>query len=69
MKEAQQGSYNPKTKVYEITFEEFVKLYINHRPAFGISTEDIKNAFSELNPPLAEISKNNFINLMCQKGK
>ncbi|KAJ8679419.1 hypothetical protein QAD02_015206 [Eretmocerus hayati] len=29
----------------KINFEEFVKLYINYRPTFGISTQQIANAF------------------------
>lgn len=29
----------------EIDFEEFVKLYLNHRPAFGETFEKIKQAF------------------------
>ncbi|XP_017757686.1 PREDICTED: WD repeat-containing protein 66-like [Eufriesea mexicana] len=31
--------------VEEIKFEDFVKLYLNHRPAFGISLQEIKDAF------------------------
>ncbi|XP_018404981.1 PREDICTED: WD repeat-containing protein 66-like [Cyphomyrmex costatus] len=31
--------------VEEITFEEFVQLYVNHRPAFGICMRHIKEAF------------------------
>ncbi|KAF7417468.1 hypothetical protein HZH68_000121 [Vespula germanica] len=30
----------------EITFEDFVKLYINHRPVFGYSTKEMKKAFA-----------------------
>lgn len=30
----------------EITFEDFVKLYINHRPVFGYSTREMKKAFA-----------------------
>ncbi|XP_059061775.1 cilia- and flagella-associated protein 251-like [Achroia grisella] len=29
----------------EIDFEEFVKLYLNHRPAFGYSYQQVRNAF------------------------
>ncbi|XP_076755180.1 cilia- and flagella-associated protein 251 [Xylocopa sonorina] len=32
--------------VEEIKFEDFVKLYINHRPAFGISLNQIQEAFN-----------------------
>ncbi|KYN14140.1 WD repeat-containing protein 66, partial [Trachymyrmex cornetzi] len=31
--------------VEEITFEEFVRLYVNHRPAFGICMRHIKETF------------------------
>ncbi|XP_023289872.1 cilia- and flagella-associated protein 251 [Orussus abietinus] len=33
-------------RVDEISFEELIKLYINHRPAFGISSYEMKKAFS-----------------------
>lgn len=29
----------------EITFEEFVRLYVNHRPAFGLTMDHTKEAF------------------------
>lgn len=29
----------------EINFEEFVRLYINHRPAFGLSMRQMEKAF------------------------
>lgn len=29
----------------KITFEEFVRLYVNHRPVFGFSIHQIKEAF------------------------
>ncbi|XP_015177517.1 PREDICTED: WD repeat-containing protein 66-like [Polistes dominula] len=32
----------------EINFEDFVKLYINHRPAFGYSTRQVKKSFAIL---------------------
>lgn len=28
-----------------ITFEEFVRLYVNHRPVFGLCMQQIKEAF------------------------
>lgn len=31
--------------VEDIKFEDFLKLYVNHRPAFGISLQEIKDAF------------------------
>lgn len=31
--------------IEKITFEEFVRLYVNHRPAFGFTIRQIKEAF------------------------
>ncbi|KAG7208977.1 hypothetical protein KM043_015145 [Ampulex compressa] len=57
-----------------ITFEDFVKLYINHRPIFGISMSDVKEAFQafyysdremsgdEENPVL---TREQFVDILC----
>ncbi|CAK9820447.1 Cilia- and flagella-associated protein 251 [Anthophora plagiata] len=37
--------------VDDITFEDFVKLYINHRPAFGISLHQLQEAFQIFTNP------------------
>ncbi|EFN67126.1 WD repeat-containing protein 66 [Camponotus floridanus] len=34
--------------IEKITFEEFVRLYVNHRPAFGFTIRQIKEAFGTL---------------------
>lgn len=59
--------------VEEITFEEFVKLYINHRPVFGVSMEKLKNAFGVLcesevssNPV---ISRDEFVRILTEEGE
>lgn len=35
-------------QVTKISLEDFIKLYINHRPAFGLSMKKIQRAFQVL---------------------
>ncbi|XP_043250372.1 cilia- and flagella-associated protein 251-like [Colletes gigas] len=62
--------------VEEITFEEFVKFYINHRPAFGISLKQLQEAFqvfaipnrtSFLEQENPVLTKEQFINILFGK--
>ncbi|XP_050663758.1 cilia- and flagella-associated protein 251-like [Leptidea sinapis] len=62
-----------QTPATEIDFEEFVKLYLNHRPAFPDSFKKIKNAFryfatSGRNGEL-QIDREEFIEVLNQYGE
>lgn len=57
----------------EVSFLEFVELYVNYRPAHGISLEDLDHVyatFCEYADPSAfsEIDRESFINTLCEKG-
>ncbi|XP_046596997.1 cilia- and flagella-associated protein 251-like [Neodiprion lecontei] len=58
--------------VEEITFEEFVKLYVNHRPVFGTSMQQIKKAFAVFGKPEMEnspiITREQFIEILTEHG-
>ncbi|CAG4906971.1 unnamed protein product [Colias eurytheme] len=68
-----------KYKVYqrapslEIDFEEFVKLYLNHRPAFPDTYKKIKNAFRYFATPNHEnefvIFQEDFVQMLSQNGE
>ncbi|EFN85967.1 WD repeat-containing protein 66 [Harpegnathos saltator] len=47
MKEICYKYYAETGKLHEaVTFEEFVRLYVNHRPAFGLTIDHMKEIFS-----------------------
>ncbi|KZC04530.1 WD repeat-containing protein 66 [Dufourea novaeangliae] len=63
--------------IEEITFEEFVKFYINHRPAFGISLRELQEAFQVFLNPSGDpslnvgnpvLTRNQFLNILFGKG-
>ncbi|XP_045514979.1 cilia- and flagella-associated protein 251-like [Pieris brassicae] len=57
----------------EIDFEEFFKLYINHRPAFAESVKKVRNAFRQFATPNQNdefvISRDDFVDLLSQNGE
>ncbi|KAK9303373.1 hypothetical protein QLX08_004956 [Tetragonisca angustula] len=62
--------------IEEIKFEDFVKFYINHRPAFGISLHQIQEAFQTFAnpnqiPPLQEenpvLTREQFVRILFGK--
>nr|XP_033330510.1 uncharacterized protein LOC117222741 [Megalopta genalis] len=61
----------------EITFDEFVKYYINHRPAFGISLRQLQDAFQTFADPGRRpssgtenpvLTRDQFLNVLLGKG-
>ncbi|XP_072944210.1 cilia- and flagella-associated protein 251-like [Epargyreus clarus] len=67
-----------KFKVYqrkpstEIDFEEFVKLYLNHRPAFGDSFKNLKNSFAVFATAHRDsyvIYRDDFIDMLTSNGE
>ena len=66
-------------QVDSITFEQFLKLYVNHRPIWGYSKGEVENAFQEMGAEKqgleekedgseASISVRRFVKLLGRKG-
>ncbi|XP_038151388.1 cilia- and flagella-associated protein 251 [Cyprinodon tularosa] len=59
--------------VTDIGLEEFIKLYINHRPAFGISSEELVQAFHVLGKKegteVPVLLKNDLLELLQAEGE
>ncbi|OWR40975.1 putative WD repeat domain 66 [Danaus plexippus plexippus] len=61
-----------KKPMTEIDFDDFVKLYINHRPALGDNFKRIKNAFrrfADADNSNLTISRDEFIRILCTNGE
>lgn len=60
--------------VSEINLGDFIKLYVNHRPAFGLSPDEIENAFKILGGPSQStgesfIDKQQLFNILQRRGE
>jgi Ca2+-binding EF-hand superfamily protein len=56
--------------VSKIDLGDFIKLYINHRPAFGLSIDVVSNAFSTLSGAGGgSIDRNQLLKLLESKGE
>ncbi|XP_046965477.1 cilia- and flagella-associated protein 251-like [Vanessa cardui] len=61
-----------RTPSTEIDFEEFVKLYLNHRPAFGESFKKIRNAFryfGTMDDTSISMNREDFITMLNNNGE
>eukprot|EP00996_Jenningsia_fusiforme_P000574 NODE_150_length_3012_cov_28.944313_g138_i0.p1 GENE.NODE_150_length_3012_cov_28.944313_g138_i0~~NODE_150_length_3012_cov_28.944313_g138_i0.p1 ORF type:complete len:960 (+),score=237.48 NODE_150_length_3012_cov_28.944313_g138_i0:79-2880(+) len=54
-----------------IDFETFIRLYVNHRPVFGINKKNIENAFSSIgaDPASGVIDRDTLFNLLKTRGE
>jgi len=52
-----------KTNKYvtKINLDDFIKLYINHRPAFGLSVDELTRAFQTLNSQKDDVMDRNYL--------
>lgn len=59
--------------VTDIDLEEFIKLYVNHRPASGISIQELCNAFQLLGKPdegsRYSVDRDELLELLQARGK
>lgn len=56
----------------EVSFPEFVQLYINHRHAHGVSIGELEEAFNtivETCDGYGSVSKDDFVDTICLKGR
>jgi flavin-dependent dehydrogenase len=68
--EAKYKVYQQKSSA-EIDFEEFVKLYLNHRPAFCDNVRRIRHAFRNfayMDKEAYVISRNDFVEMLVKYG-
>ena len=53
----------------EISFTEFIKLYVNHRPARGMTMDDLKESFRVINNGEDVIDLESLQEVLCEEGK
>lgn len=71
--DAKYRNYDYTTEIVDIiSFVEFVKLYLNHRPANGISKERLRKAFESLQieniETNSEIEKEKIVDVLTTRG-
>ena len=58
-----------KGKNTNLRLEEFVKLFVNHRPVYGLSMGDIRDQFLVISNGEKTISRNDFIQVLTRYGE
>lgn len=58
----------------DVSFVEFVQLYVNHRPAHGVSHKQVESAFKVLvhkdgDPLMETINRDEFVVAVCERGE
>jgi hypothetical protein len=55
----------------QIDFEAFIRLYINHRPVFGITKRDIEKAFTAVgaDPVTGIVDRQQLFQILQQRGE
>jgi len=73
--EVEFGNYTENCeKIDRFDLETFVKLFVNHRPVFGIGSKHIDDAFSEIfkdkdKKPQGKIPRENFLQELSSEGE
>lgn len=52
-----------------LRLEEFVKLFVNHRPVYGLSTRDIAREFRVISDEENKVSREDFVHLLTSYGE
>ena len=52
-----------------LMLEDFVKLFVNHRPVYGLSSEDLQEAFETLSHGKQTLSRKSFVEALTNYGE
>ena len=65
------GAANVAVDDIQIDFEAFIRLYVNHRPVFGITKRNIEEAFSAVgaDPVTGIVDRQQLFNVLQQRGE
>jgi cilia- and flagella-associated protein 251 len=65
------GSPNVAVPDIQIDFEAFIRLYVNHRPVFGITKRNIEDAFAAIgaDPVTGIVDRQQLFNILQERGE